>query len=244
MLINRVSRVVFIGLAAASLCTSASASAAQPSLRISTDIVPLIENMPQVHSAPAGAGDEYQATPLCDHWSAVGARTPKADDALSVYADAEETVFLGRSQQPKGEIEFVAFGPNGCPAVDVYPVVNRKRGAGPYTIEYDSRRDLAKGDSETYQLLQQNVVDVYTSSLAAGETATFSVKPNKRQDLAIYLMTNRGSFVQPRALAVAKSTRGGVGQTETFEYTSAAGGSFGLVVVQLSGHGVYSVSRS
>jgi hypothetical protein len=93
-----------------------------------------------------------------------------------------------------------------------------------------------------------DVVQVRDTLLHQGQEVTIEVDPaTAGQNPELYLMGSTAgqpnTYVRGRAQAVAQSTGGGAGATETITFTAPDTGFYGVVVINRSGSGSYELSR-
>jgi len=189
----------------------------------------------------------YGYNTWANYWSVVAMRPPAgADYDLELFDDRAQTVFLSGGYHGGNTVEFIATDSLRRPLGDYYPRAPLWSGTGEYQIE------LAQGTSElwtseTVTMLSSDVVVVRDVFLTAGVPTTLSVVPEPGQDGELFLMRSEAAavtWIRSRSQAVASSTFGGPGATETFTYTPTASGWYGLVLINKAGSGKYTLSKS
>ncbi|MBB4965537.1 hypothetical protein [Saccharothrix violaceirubra] len=180
-------------------------------------------------------------------WQVVAVRPDGGEQNLELFDDRNQTRSLGTGNQPGADTEFIAVDSNRRALGDYYPRVTQAGGAGGYRIE------LAQGttqliDRETFRMAAGDVVVVRDVLLHQGREVTIAVDPaTTGQNPELYLVGSvpgqPDTYVRNRAQAVAQSTGGGAGATETITFTAPSTGFYGVVVINRSGGGSYELSR-
>jgi hypothetical protein len=182
-------------------------------------------------------------------WQVVAVR-PGTNGAqnLELFDDRNQAQSLGSSNQPGADTDFVAIDSNRRALGDYYPRVTQAGATtGGYQIELaQSTTQLI--DRETLNMAAGDVVVVRDTLLHQGQEVTIEVNPaTAGQNPELYLMGSTAgqpaTYVRGRAQAVAQSTGGGAGATESVTFTAPDTGFYGVVVINRSGSGSYELSR-
>ena len=201
-------------------------------------------------SRPTPQPHNYGYNTSTVYWSVVAVRPPSgADYDMVLYDDRNQTVSLGSSAFGGSSVDFLAVDSNRRPLGDYYPRVNAFSGTGSYGIELAQGFDqLGAATSQAVTMGTNDIVVVRDVNLTAGTPVTFTVTAgNGTQDAELFLFSsdaNAATWVRSRSQAAAASVSGGAGATETFTFTPTAGGWHGLVLINKSGSGTYTLSRS
>jgi hypothetical protein len=185
------------------------------------------------------------------YWSVVALRpSPGSNQDLKLYDDRPLTAFLAGSAESGSTVDFVAVDSNRRPFGDYYPQANRVLGSdGQYQIELaQGAQILDAGGATNFSMGLADIVEVRDTYLQAGVPATISLTPTAGQEAELFLLgddpTNQYSFIRTRSSAVASSTSPGPGTFQQLTYTPPVTGWYGVVVINKSGSGAYSLSRS
>jgi hypothetical protein len=186
------------------------------------------------------------------YWSVVALRPPAGNDYdLQLYDDRPQGAFLNSSAFGGSTVDFIAVDSNLRALGDYYPRAQFfAGGGGSYQLELaQGTNTIGVGTPVTVGMGTNNVAHVRDTFLTAGVAYTFRVTTsNAAQNPELFLMgddpANAASFVAPRSFAVASSTAGGAGVAEQFTYTPTRTGWFGLVLINASGNGTYTLTQS
>ena len=127
--------------------------------------------------------------------------------------------------------------------------MKRYSGSGNYVIESAQGSSTLGIGSVQIPMTTSDVVAVRDVNLAAG-TATFKVTPGSvSQDAELFLVSSTSSsstWIRARNAAVASASATGANGVEQFSFTvtAATAGWYGLVLVNKSGSGTYTLTRS
>jgi len=206
-----------------------------------TDYVELTRPQPPSYF-PTFSHHNYSYNTNTPFWSVVAIRSG-GGYGLALFDDFDQTSRL--AGVGADFIDFIAVDSHLRPLDDYYPQVRAFSRTDDYQIE------LAQGantlfDLETVFMSSKDVVVVRDTFLKAGVPVTFRVEPtNGGQDAEVFLMgPDPVKPVQTPTTAVAQSTTSGPGLTEIFVYTPAAGGYYGVVLLNRVGEGDYKLSRT
>ena len=225
-----------LGLSVGSVATAAPTGEA--------DVIPLHYEVELLQPPPAEGGDTYSMRTYGGWWHAVAVQSKSANDTLSVYSSEDRATLLARSSLGGSEIDFVAAWNAEVPTL--YPVVSRRSGTGNYTIESSVYDELTTGQSLPFRIRKSDLVRTFTAPfVSAGETLIIAVDPlNEKLDVSVFLMSTSGpAAYKPRVSAVASSSDGGRGETETLVYEVTVSSTYGIVVLYEKGGGAYNISR-
>jgi hypothetical protein len=209
---------------------------------------PLGNYAPLSRPVPTPHNFSYNTTTF--YWSVVAVRPPTgADYDVYLYDDWSQTAFLGGSAFGGSTVDFVAVDSNRRAFGDYYPRVIDFAGTGTYQIELAQGTSILSPGSNTISMGWSNVVSVQDTFLTAGVPVTISVAPsNFGQDPELFLMgddpANAATWVRGRPFALASSIAGGFGATETLTFTPTTSAWYGVVVVNKSGSGTYTLTRA
>jgi hypothetical protein len=207
---------------------------------------------------PAGSSNthRYVYNTTTNYWSAVAIRPSSLSDYdLALYDDYGMGSFLASSTAGTGGIDFIAVDSNRRAFGDYYPDVYVFGGSAlPYQVELaQGSQQARKGDrvgpdvgTQTVSMGSSEVVAVRDTLQSAGVPVFVRLVPaNGGQDGAIYLMeSNPGdssTWVRGRFSAVASSDSAGAGGSEAFSYNPLYTEFEGLVILNKSGSGNYSL---
>lgn len=170
-----------------------------------------------------------------------------SDQDLRVYDDRAQTQLLASSVVLGNDVDFVAVDSNRRPLGDYYPQVSRFTGGDGYRIELAQGSGLLTG-SEQVPMGTGEVVAVRDTVLTQGQETTITVTPSDAsQDPELFLLGSTGdqtTWVQSRGAAVASATGGGAGTAEHITFTAPATGVYGVVVLNRTGGGTYTLART
>ena len=184
-----------------------------------------------------------------NYWSVVAIRPNSVTDYdLTVFDDRGFGSLLGGSGLGAGAVDFIAIDSNRRAFGDYYPRVNVFSGSGNYDIQLAQGAQVLAPGSSAIPMGFTDVVAVRDVFLTAGETTTFRATPNNGgQDAQLFIMgddpATPSTFLQPRGLALAFSTSGGAGASEQLAFTAPTSAWYGLVLVNASGSGTYTLTR-
>ena len=197
---------------------------------------------------PTPTPHNYSFNSSSAFWSVVAVRPPAGvDDDLALYDDFGQTTSLGSSAFGGNAIDFIAIDSNRrSVGDDYYPRVNQFSGTGNYTIEWAQGSTTLSSGSATAAMGANDVVNVRDTFLSAGTPVYIKLVPsNGTQDGELLLMgddpASSATWVRPRSSAVALSSSTGAGGSEQIVYTPAFTEWHGLVVLNKSGSGTYTV---
>jgi hypothetical protein len=204
---------------------------------------PLTRPMPQ-----QGTPHNYHYDTTTPFWSVVAVRPEgNSDQDLWVYDDRAQTQSLAASVVLGNGVDFVAVDSNRRPLGDYYPRVSRFTGGDGYRIELAQGSGLLR-DSEQIIMGAGDVVAVRDTVLTQGEETTITVTSSDGgQNPELFLMgstDDQSTWVRPRSSAVASATGGGAGAAERVTFTAPATGVYGVVVVNRTGAGTYTLART
>jgi hypothetical protein len=184
------------------------------------------------------------------YWSVVAVRpSPGFDCDLKLFDDRPQTAFLAGSAESGSTVDFVAVDTNRRPMGDYYPMVSPGIGGGTYQIELAQGAQILFPAAATgFSMGLQDIVEVRDTLLQAGVPVTISLTPTAGQEAELFLLgsdpANPYSTIRTRSSAVASSTLAGPGTFQQLTYTPSSAGWYGVVVVNKSGSGTYSLGRT
>ena len=239
------------GLSCAALVASMAAPAsADTSTDALAKIVPLTDYNPVLRTIPGLPGDDFSYLTHEVFWSVVGVRSPiDANVNLSLYDLARHQTVLAQSKQGLGIVDFIAVDSNHRPPDTLYPLVSPVRGGGKYTIQVAQAEDILDEDVETITMRTNDVVVIRDSFLLAGTAYEISAVPaNGTQNASLFIMSSNPSFpltwVKSRNAADASADLAVAGAPETMTFTPTISDWYGVVLVNESGSGAYTLTRT
>jgi hypothetical protein len=197
-----------------------------------------------------GVPHNYGFSTTSPYWSVTAIRPPAGSDYdLDVYDDRAQTAYLGASVFGGSTVDFVAVDTNRRPTGDYYPRVRRYSGSGgAYQIENARGSDILGYGTSPIAMGASDVVAVRDVWLTAGVQETFKVAAaNAGQDAELFVLRSdaaASTWVRSRATAAAAAAGNGPGAIEQVGYTAPTSGWYGIVLVNKSGSGTYSVTRT
>jgi len=197
-------------------------------------------------TAPKGR-TAYAYTQSVIYWSVTAARPDSGKPTLWLYADEDNTDLLAESSTRGAKIEFVAVDTNHAPAPTTYfPTVRSKDGTS--TVELDNAAGIIFDDNpDEFTLSADDVVIVTDVFLDDGVTYKLTVTGPANGDPDLFVMRSaeaeEDSWYQARTDAFAKAGKRPAGEKEKITITGD-GSWHGLVLIQQSGSGTYTVKKS
>lgn len=183
-------------------------------------------------------------------WSAVAIRTTGADYDLHLFDDRGMGSFLGSSAFGSNVVDFVAIDSNHRPFGDYYPRAFVFSGGGDYQVELaQGAVTLPVGTSQGVFMGSGDVALVRDVFINTGATVTFqAIAGDGSQDSELFLMSSDGAnpatWVKGRPSATMAASAAGPGGTEQFTFTAPVADWYGLVLINKSGSGTYTLQAS
>ncbi|MFC3502761.1 hypothetical protein ACFOOK_17510 [Micromonospora krabiensis] len=183
------------------------------------------------------------------YWSVVALKPNSGDLDLQLYDDRAQGAYLSGSAWGGTAVDFVAVDSNRRALGDYYPRVTNWSGGGGYRVELAQGSAVLNAGSSAITMGTNNVVTVRDAYLTAGVPVTISVAAtNVGQDAELFVLdsdpANSATWIRTRSGAVASATGGGAGATETVTVTPVRSAWYGVVVINKSGSGNYTLTRS
>lgn len=184
-------------------------------------------------------------------WSVVGIRAG-VDLDLDLYDDRPQASKLATSQASSSTVDFIAIDSAQRGTGDYYPRVRPFNGAtGSYLVQHTAGSSTLPigGGSLSVPMSSSDVVAVVDTVLLPNSPATITVsRLSGSGDAELFVLGSTSgvpsTFVQPRANALASASSTGPGGTETVTVTAPALGHYAVVIVNKSGTGTYTLTRS
>jgi hypothetical protein len=184
-------------------------------------------------------------------WSVVAMRPPVAADYdLYLYDDLAQTNSVGVSALGTGTVDFLAIDSNAGrrPLGGYYPRVSAFTGTGEYQIELAQGANLLQA-SEQIPMGAGEVATVRDVCLTAGDQVTLTLTPSDASQYGeLFVMAddpgNSSTWVQSRGGAAAASPSHNPGEATSLAFTAPGTACYGVVLINGSGSGTYTLARS
>jgi hypothetical protein len=201
---------------------------------------------------PTPTPHNYGFSTTANYWSVVAVRPPvgsTVDYDLDVFDDRPQSSFLAGSTFGSSTVDFVAVDSNRRALGDYYPRVRQFSGTGNYRVQLaQGGTTLPAATSQALTMGSADVVAVRDSFLTAGSSATFSVSSSGTGDAELFVMGSKSgdssTWVSGRISALAGANAAGPGGLEQVTVTAPEDGWYGVVLVNKSGSGSYTLTRS
>jgi len=203
-------------------------------------------NYAQLSRPTPSTPHNYSYNTTSNYWSVIAVR-PNAGSAvdLNLYDDFNQFSFLKSSNRPANTPDFIAVDSNRRPLGDYYP---RVFGTGSYVTELAQGSNTLPVGSQSVVMGSTDIAVVRDVFLTAGVRNTFRVVPgNSSQDPSLFLFgstADSSTWIKNGDQASRSAALRGAGGAESFSVTPATSGWYGLVVVQSSGSGTYTLRRT
>jgi subtilisin len=217
----------------------------------------LLDDVERSYRNPIPNAHDFESETTGPFWSAVGIAPPAgADFDLRVADVFDGSGTLAVSDGSGSAIDFVVQDSNRRALDWTFPTVTRHSGSGRYTIEYANPRKTIGDGVTSVPFGANDVLKIWDSFQPSGLTTCYRVVPASfvippgvvvGQNLDAFLFqsdpANAGTWVQPRAGAVASSALAAGGGDESFCHSSPAAQWLGLVVTRVSFGGTATLYR-
>lgn len=209
---------------------------------------PLAGNTPVLRPKPKG-WHNFSYSTIDKYWSVVAIRPAAGtDNDLKLFDDKAQTVQKALSSQSGSVVDFIAVDSNTGlePLGDFYPRVTPFSGAGDYRIEVALGASTLTTTPQSIGMSSGKVVTVRDINLAANVPVTITVTPvGATQDAELFLVRSTAAqhFIN-RGQVFASSTSAGPGGAESITVTPVTGGWYGVVLINKSGSGTYTLKRT
>ena len=197
----------------------------------------------------AFAPHNFRYTTRTPYWSVVATKPlTGSDHDLRLYDNSPMNQLLGTSAYGGSTVDFIAVDSNLRALGDYYPRVSYWSGTGGHVTQLAHGSDiLTTTSSPTFTA--SRFLAVRDTYLVAGTPYTFTAQPStRRMNPSVFLMGSTAgdttTYVRPRSTALVSAAAGGAGASETFSFTPTASGWYGLVVLNESGSGTVTLTRT
>jgi hypothetical protein len=211
---------------------------------------PLPDNL--ALNRPTPTPHNYGFSTTANYWSVVAVRPPvgsTVDYDLDLFDDRPQSTLLASSADGGSRVDFVAVDSNRRALGDYYPRVRQFSGTGNYRVQLaQGGTTLPAATSQALTMGSADVVAVRDSFLTAGSSATFTVSSSGTGDAELFVLGSKSgdssTWVRGRGSALAGANAAGPGGLEQVTLTAPEDGWYGVVLVNKSGSGTYTLTRS
>ncbi|WP_424534184.1 hypothetical protein ACOZ38_28205 [Sphaerisporangium viridialbum] len=189
----------------------------------------------------------YSITTTRPTWSVVAALpvgNPANDVNLTMFKSEKSAENVSSRLPSSDQPDFIAVdaasGPRSHVAWALGPVA-----AESYLVEFaESEGSLAPRTSTQLSMESADVVEIRTADLTANTPVSFTVTPLDGQDLDVFTMApNSAKWARPRSDAKGAFGKG-PGMAERLTVTPGVTGTYAVIVIQKSGSGRFTLTRS